>query len=428
MFFDGMKMKEEYLHYLYRFKLLGNNFKTVDGKSLEILDFGQYNLNAGPDFLNAALKLDNKLWIGPVEFHVHASDWYLHKHQLDERYSNVIAHFVYEHDGDVQSGAYVLPTVELKSKIDPAHYRRYLNLSGSASAIACQSQLAGVDPIVIFQQKERALIQRLTRKSQLVLNDIKANKGNIEKAFYHALARVFGGKVNTAVFEQLVQRLDLIALRRVRGNSFTTAAVVFGLSGLLPTESTDEYVKKLTEEFSFQAHRLAIVPINAPSWRYSRMYAGGFPDIRLAQFASLLDRELVIDRFLSQGISVAEIRELLKIELPLYWQTHYRFEKLAKLKNPALSNGFIDLLIINAVVPFLFANGILQDNQAMKDRALELLLQLKPEQNNILLMWSKSGVVATSAFDSQALIEQKNELCSAKKCLFCSIGTKLLRA
>ena len=420
-------MKEEYLHYLFRFKLLGNQFKTIDGNELEILNFGIYNTNAGPDFLEGKIKLNGQIWSGPIEFHVKSSDWYLHKHQLDKRYDNVIAHFVFEHDSEIKSGLYNLPTVELKSKIDFEHYSRYSELAESQKIIPCQSQIAEVDPFILFQQKERALTNRIFRKSQIILSDIQRLNGDYEKVFYLSLARTFGGKVNANPFEKLIELVDLKKLQKWGDDMFAIPSMLFGVAGLLPNESNDDYVNELKAEFNFQKHKLNLKQMNLSEWKYSRMYAHGFPTIRLAQFSELIRKKIPISKLISGELAMKQIQTLFNVAPHEFWKTHYRFETKTKLKSTNLSKDFKWLIVINAIVPFLFAIGILNDDESLKERALNYLNEIEPEKNSVIESWSNLGIKCESAFDSQALIEQKNEFCSKKKCLFCTVGMKLLK-
>jgi hypothetical protein len=421
-------MKEEYLHYLYRLKLLGNQFQTTDGRSLEVLSFGYHNQNAGPDFMEAKIMLDGQLWAGPVEFHVKSSDWYAHGHQNDKHYNNVIVHFVFAHDQDVYSGDYKLPVVELKSRIDRDHFKRYQNLARSTGSIACQNQVKTVEPFIIFQQKERALANRLLRKAGIILKSLDETKGDADLTFYRSLALVFGGKVNAVPFSQLIEKIGLKTLWRCEANEVIIPALLFGISGLLPAQSGNAYVSRLIAEFTFQKYRLRLAGLPPESWRYSRMHPQAFPDVRIAQFAAFVTQKISPAFFLQDNLDVKSIRNLFELNVPPYWKHHYRFETPTRAKSACLSRSFVDLVIINSIVPFIFANAMQRDDATMKERAVNLLAELAPEQNSILEKWSELGVHSANAFDSQALIEQKNEFCSAKKCLFCRIGTNLLRA
>ena len=95
---------EQLLHYVWKHKLFPlTALCTTSGKPVEVIDPGLHNSNAGPDFFNAKIKVDGMLWVGNVEIHDKASDWFLHGHDKDEAYDNVILHVVGEDDMPVRS-------------------------------------------------------------------------------------------------------------------------------------------------------------------------------------------------------------------------------------------------------------------------------------------------------------------------------------
>lgn len=110
-------MNEDFLHYLWKFKKFPfQNLKTTQNELIEIIQVGEHNFNSGPDFFNSRLKIDNQLWAGNVEIHLKSSDWYLHNHENDESYNNVILHVVWDHDVEIFRNKNIpIPTLELKT-------------------------------------------------------------------------------------------------------------------------------------------------------------------------------------------------------------------------------------------------------------------------------------------------------------------------
>ena len=88
-------MQEDFLHYIWKYKKFNtSNLKTAQGEEVILVYAGQHNLNSGPDFFNSRIKIDNQLWAGNVEVHVKSSDWFVHHHETDRNYDNVILHVV----------------------------------------------------------------------------------------------------------------------------------------------------------------------------------------------------------------------------------------------------------------------------------------------------------------------------------------------
>ena len=98
---------EQLLHYCWKHKLFPlEPLKTTDGQDVEVIDPGLYNRrNSGPDFFNSKLRINGTLWVGNVEIHQKASDWYLHGHDRDAAYNNVVLHVCGVVDTDVRTGA-----------------------------------------------------------------------------------------------------------------------------------------------------------------------------------------------------------------------------------------------------------------------------------------------------------------------------------
>jgi hypothetical protein len=87
----------------------------------------------------------------------------------------------------------------------------------------------------------------------------------------------------------------------------------------------------------------------------------------------------------------------------------------------------IQNILINTVVPALYAYGHRNRLQSLKEKALSWMEQISPEQNRITSGFMKLGLENKSAFDSQALIQLKNEYCNCKLCLQCAIGNQVMK-
>lgn len=408
--------------------MFGNNFITSDNKQLIIIDFGELNVNAGPDFLDAKIEYDGHIWAGAIEFHVKGSDWYRHKHQNDPAYGTTIAHFVYENDQIVNLNGIDLPTVELRSIVDLRHYEGYRNLVGNQEIIPCASQLHNVKPKVLEEQKLHSLNERLREKSLVILSDLETVNGDRAKAYLMAVARCFGNKVNQPLFEQLILNLEMRWLAKLNYDCFRIEALFLGLGGFLQgVESSEPYFLKLKEEFHYQKLLFQIQRYTISGWKYSRMRPGNFPDRRLAQLAHFTANFFQEVSDSDQISALNEIHRLCQIELNDFWKAHYRLDKTAKNEsNPNLSNDFINLLQINASIPFNYAIGWLLGDETQRNQSIQQLKLIAPEKNSIVLDWQRVGISSSTAFDSQALLAIKKQSCIKKKCLFCGIGKSIL--
>ena len=86
----------------------------------------------------------------------------------------------------------------------------------------------------------------------------------------------------------------------------------------------------------------------------------------------------------------------------------------------------INNILINTIVPILFAYGYHHKENEYKDTAMQWLEQIGAESNTITNGYTKLNITNKNAFDSQALIQLKNKYCDQKRCLECAVGNKLM--
>jgi len=116
------------------------------------------------------------------------------------------------------------------------------------------------------------------------------------------------------------------------------------------------------------------------------------------------------------------LQALFDVKIDNYWEMHYVFDKESVKRKKSFGKTSIELLMINTVAPFLFLYGRYRQEEDFKDRALALLEAVPSERNSIMKQWEVLGMKPSSAYQSQALLQLKNEYCKKKNCLNCSIG------
>jgi len=421
-------MREDFLHYLWRMKRFDLfALQTTQGEKITIQKFGTHNHHAGPDFLDARVVIDETLWAGNVEIHVNASEWNAHGHQTDKAYDNVILHVVLEEDKPIfrRSGQRI-PCLELRRRVPPNLHKTYLKLQNNEHWIPCQYHFYAVPDMTKSLWLDRMLVERLERKTQDVAIVLQQNKNNWEETFYRFLAKNFGVKVNAFPFEMLAQSLPLLTLAKHKNSQFQIEALLFGQAGLLEEEFVDDYPNQLKKEYSFLKKKHDLSPIPTQSWRFLRMRPANFPTIRLAQFATLISQSVHLFSKILEAETVKEIEGLFVVSLSDYWQDHYVFDKPSESRNKTLGRSTIHLFIINTIAPFLFLYGQHQGEEQYKDKALQLLENLKAEQNKVIRNWQALGISPDSAYQSQALLQLKKHYCDQRRCLSCAIGHQVI--
>ncbi|MDZ7741784.1 MAG: DUF2851 family protein [Bacteroidota bacterium] len=424
-------MTEEFLHFVWKFKMLSLPLFLQSGEEVHILRSGIHNHDAGPDFINAMIRIGKTRWAGNVEIHLNASDWFKHRHQNDQRYDNIILHVVYRNDREVKrKNNESIPTLELTRHIDESLLNRYLDIIGSTRRIPCQNMLKSVDSIIIRDMLEKVLVERLEQKSIFILNRLVQNKNNWEQSFYEHLAASFGLKVNAEAFEMLARSLPVHYLARHKDDLFQLEALLFGQAGFLNGSFKDSYPRQLKKEYRHLRNKFNLQPIPVHNWKFLRLRPSNFPGIRIAQFAALMHCSPGIFSEILETKEVDHFAGMFKLRASSYWDSHYRFEKKSsgRPRPKVLGENSRLVIMINTIVPFLFVYGKQKSDQRYCSRAINLLERTAPEENQLTRLWKESCMPVQSAFDSQALLQLFNQYCRNKKCIECKIGIKLLKA
>lgn len=418
--------KESFLHFIWKFGLFDKeNFYTIENEKVEIISLGIHNTDAGPDFLNAKLRIGETIWAGNVEMHHKTSDWYKHAHHTNEQYNNVILHVVTQQDGStLPKNGNAIPTALLRYNL--AMEEQYKQLMDSQALRTCSPFIKELDSFQLRHFLSRLLVERLEKKAKSILDTLSQTENDWRQAFHRLLFRSFGFNTNASAFELLAQCTPPQAIAKHRNSLIQIEALLFGQAGFLNEKPTDEYQAQLAQEYAFLQRKFDLHPMEKHVWMLLRMRPGNFPTIRIAQLAMLLHKtENLADRILSHG-ELQDYETLLDVTASNYWDTHYLFGKESARRTKSLGKQSIERIIINTLVPYLFTYGMERKNEALKEKSLRLLEQLPAEQNSVLEQWQGVGIKAENGFFSQALLQMKKEYCDKKRCLACIIGKQIV--
>jgi len=422
-------MNEDFLHYVWLYKMFSKvDFKTTGNEHLSIIKSGLHNKNAGPDFLNAQLKIDGQTWIGNVEIHLKASDWYMHNHEKDLNYDAVILHVVWENDVAIyMKNNKPIPTLVLKNFIDETVLNKYKNLFLAPTTwLPCKNAISTVDKFIFNNWKERLFFDRLERKSEEINTLLQQENNNFEAVLFQLLIKNFGLKVNGNSFLRLAQSVDYSVIKKLSFHTNQLAALLFGQAGFLEEETEDKYQKELRKEYDYLKHKFKLNHIPKNEFSFFRMRPNNFPTIRIAQLVALFHKHQNLFSKLIAIDNLEEFYEIFTVVVNPFWQTHYNFDSISKKSSKKITTSFIDLLIINTIIPlkFLFQKS---RGEVHEEFFLVLLKKMKPEKNSIISKFSEIGVSSKNAFDTQTLLELKNNYCAPKRCLECAIGNIILK-
>jgi len=416
-------MSEEFMHYLWQFKLYpAGLYKTTNNETLEIIHPGLLNSDSGPDFFNAKIKIGSTLWAGNVELHLRSSDWYRHSHHTDQSYDNVVLHVVFENDKAAHtSSASKIPTWVMP--VDESILNRYKKLYESKLWIPCAQDIHRISPFELANWLERMMIEKLETKIEWINQLLKERKNNWDELFYISLCRSFGFGVNGDAFEHLAKSIPWDIIQKNRDDLIKLEALFLGQAGFLNSDTElDDYTTILVREYKHLVVKYQLKAMDKHLWKFMRLRPSNFPTIRLAQLATLFHKENLSLSKIIKSVSTKEIMNMMKIQPSKYWQDHYRPNIASTSKSKSLGKHSKQLLIINSFVPIIFAHGKAYDNDAQQQKALQWMEELPPETNSILKNWETLQINAKNASESQALVHLHQNYCTLKKCLHCRIG------
>lgn len=428
---------EQLLHYVWKHKLFPlHPLRTTDGLAVEVIDPGLHNRNAGPDFFNAKVKIGDTVWVGNVEIHNKASDWFQHHHESDLHYNNVILHVVGHADSEVKTSDGNTPP-QLLLDIPETVKNNYEELLKTDSYPPCYRIIPDLSRLTVHSWMEALQTERLEQKTEAIRRRVEKCDGSWEAGHFVTLARNYGFGINGNAFEQWAMSIPLQQVAHHRDNLFQIEAIFMGQAGLLTPEAIpgryrqeairEGYFARLREEYLYLSHKFSLKPIDHSLWKFLRLRPQNFPHIRISQLANLYFSHKTGLSRLTECRDVKAAGLLMQTCVTPYWETHYVFGSASEKNAKHLSPFSLNLLLINTVIPMLFAYGRHKQNEELCDRAVGFLEQLKAENNHIVRMWKDCGLTVDNAGDSQALIQLKSEYCDKKECLRCRIGYHYLR-
>ena len=421
-------MQEDFLHYVWQHKKMSlKSLKTTAQDPITLKAVGLANVNSGPDFFNAQVRIGTQMWAGNVEIHVKSSDWYVHHHETDAAYDNVILHVVWEHNMEIyRKDNTPIPTLELKNYVLPHTYKNYNTLLNQKQYwIPCEPNMKEVEAFTVNHWLERLYLERLEGKYKAIETQLIESKQNWEAVLFWQLAKNFGLKVNGDAFLSIAKSMDFSVIRKSQFEAHQLEALFFGQAGLLETEAQDAYVSELKSTYAFLKTKFSISNKGVLPVQFFRLRPPNFPTIRLAQLAALYSRSSNLFSSIIEAQTLDQLYAVFEGATSKFWDTHYTFEKTSKSTPKTLTKSFINLLIINTIIPIKFAYNKF-NRQSNQEDVVAIMRKIPMEHNSIVDKFHTLYAFGKTALDSQALIQLQQNYCSKNKCLHCAIGSALL--
>lgn len=404
-------MPEIVLHYIWEHCLwAGYAQQTTDGRSVEILSVGEHNRDAGPDYSHARVRIDGKEWVGNIELHVCASDWFKHRHHLDKAYNSVILHVVRTADKPIYNAqGELVPQCELQYPSNQDYlsglFQAAQQMDSGLSRVGCAEQLLHDPGLLTDGWRKTLLHKRLECKRASIERLLEITKGSWEHALYISLARNFGFHTNSLPFEQLAINTPLSYLQKHRNSLFQLTALLMGQAGLLDGLQVTGDGLRMAKEYEFLRTKFSLTPMDPTLWKHARLRPQNSPELRIRQFAQLLYQS---ESLLSKILDRQDLKEL----VPLF---------------EVVGRSSIDILLINTVIPYKYAYARYRNNAQEAEKALALMEQIAPENNTIIRQWRILGQEVKNAADSQALLHLYQNYCQHHECINCEVGYQIFQ-
>ncbi len=447
-------MNEQFLHYIWKFQFFDkHNLLTEEGEQIQIISTGIHNHDAGADFEDAVVKINDTKWQGTIEIDTYGFNWESHHHATNEAYKNVILHVVWKNPKEVfRKNGSKIPVIILENRIDERLWLKYQEFLKNENKIPCNGYWNDINLIPSFEiMMNRTLDERLIRKSQHVLSLLERNSFDWEETSYQILLEHFGFKKNNAPFLQLAKELPFKIIKKHANQIFQIEALFYGMAGFLVDENKNNYESQsnnkeeiaeqknyfegLQKEFHFLSHKYSLQgkEVNVSQWKFLRLRPANFPTIRIAQVIGLLSHQNHLFSVILNARELKEFYSFFKADLPVYWKTHYNFNKKNKEGsfNSILGKDAQQNLIINVIIPIRVAHSLYRQQE--DNLSKKWLNQFKAEKNNIIKLYKSleksenSNFKIKTAEQSQSLLELYSQYCNHKKCLFCEVGKSILK-
>lgn len=417
--FSPSNTMEELMYYVWQQRLF-NSISTLDGQPIEIIHPGLRNLDAGPDFFNAKIKMDGLLFIGNVEMHSRASDWYRHHHHEDKAYDSVILHVVMQADAVItlHDGTPVKTVVMHIPEDVMARHHELLADRDPFCQIRCAPRLGELPKLYLHDWLTALCTKRMIEKTQRYKDLVDNQLYGWREAFYVALTRSLGTGVNSDAMERLARSLPYSCILHHKDNLLQIEALLLGQANLLNlapenyagmTEAGNltmaqiaERQRLLQREYAFLKQKFSLEPLPVSVWMYGRVRPQAQPHVRLKALAVLLWTHQDLFTEILEAENLETITRILSVK--------------------GIGSQTVRSLIINAVIPILIGYAQWQGDDEKCESTLEMLEQIPAEDNRYIQLWVERGIPVRSAFDSQALLHLYRNYCEHHLCMHCRWG------
>jgi hypothetical protein len=436
-------------------RVLRDQLKTLDGRSVRVLHPGFLNLEGGPDFRGAVIQLGEEPVVnGDVEVDLRASGWQAHGHQRNPAFRKVVLHVIWEGDRQTSGGP---PTILLRGALDAPLGELSLWLGGDSAQLfpeeqrgKCCAPLRGLSAEQVIDLLNQAAHVRL--RSKAAQFQARARQVGWEQALWEGVFRGLGYKHNSWPMQRLGELRSRWHLMSEAGQNGTTApnqpsneegvperisvlslqARLLGLSGLLPVEltrsrtGTDSYLRGVWDLWWRERDSFSDVVLPRMLWRLHGLRPANHPQRRLAlaaAWAATTGLATRIECWCAQQLAtrqlVGSLLRALQVETDDFWSWHWtlnspRFKK----EQPLLGATRVTDLAVNVVLPWLWIRAVEGKNQPVQASLEQRYFNWPAAEDNSVLRLARQRLLGgvsrralPGAATQQGLIQIIRDFC-----------------
>ena len=343
----------------------GREFRSTAGKNVRIVQFGEWNRSAGPDFIQTAVEIDGELHTGPLELDPESSSWEAHGHATNPAFRDVVLHVVF-HAAARRSFIRTCDHCEVPQVvITDMQLSDALNRPPREVAIAhpgrCVYPLKCLPTGAVTSLLNEAAVYRANLKATRWLKTADAH--GRDAALFQATAETLGYRGNSLAMRLLAQRAPLALLR---DDLAAAEAVLFGTAGFLAPDlheqappDTREYLRILWDRWWKSRARFEVTGIRSIPWKSHGQRPANHPHRRVGALAALIQawphyRHLALAR----PFAVKPLVDFLHALDHEFWATRHTLTSTASARRVAVFGRSHALeLVANHLAPLALREG-----------------------------------------------------------------------
>jgi hypothetical protein len=339
----------------------GRHFKTTSDEEVEVVQFGTWNREAGPDFSDAAVRINGADPIrGSIEFDLSDRNWETHGHATNPAFDDTVLHVFAHHS----TASFFSRTSSHRNvaqvRVDTTLLRESFTANVPlARPGRCHAPLKDLADERVHSILNAAAQFRLQSKANR-LRQIVENHG-LDQALFEEIATALGYKQNKLPFTLLAQRLPLA---RLQEQSADAEALVFGISGFLQAPDlsvyepeTKSYVRALWDRWWPHRDRFQRLVLPAKTWRLGGARPLNHPQRRVGALAAIARQWTTFAKSLGKS-DLEQLRGFFVHLQHPFWSLHYTLSSNAAEKPMALvGETRVSEILANVIFPYFAATG-----------------------------------------------------------------------